>query len=69
MFIYFQTESPLVIKPYLNKLTTSELHAIMCSGFATVSGEQTIDIIYFVPFPPERFKSTHKSRNGSGCVY
>ncbi|XP_017798492.1 PREDICTED: solute carrier family 28 member 3-like [Habropoda laboriosa] len=32
------TESPLVIKPYLNKLTTSELHTIMCSGFATVSG-------------------------------
>ncbi|XP_076654962.1 concentrative nucleoside transporter 2 [Halictus rubicundus] len=32
------TESPLLIKPYLNKLTSSELHAIMCSGFATVSG-------------------------------
>ena len=32
------TESPLVVKPYLNKLTTSELHTIMCSGFATVSG-------------------------------
>ncbi|OAD55339.1 Solute carrier family 28 member 3 [Eufriesea mexicana] len=32
------TESPLVIKPYLNKLTTSELHTVMCSGFATVSG-------------------------------
>ncbi|CAK9833522.1 Solute carrier family 28 member 3 [Anthophora retusa] len=32
------TESALVVKPYLNKLTTSELHVIMCSGFATVSG-------------------------------
>ncbi|KZC05789.1 Solute carrier family 28 member 3, partial [Dufourea novaeangliae] len=32
------TESPLLIKPYLNKLTASELHAIMCAGFATVSG-------------------------------
>ncbi|XP_014208391.1 solute carrier family 28 member 3-like [Copidosoma floridanum] len=32
------TESPLLIKPYINQLTNSELHAIMCSGFATVSG-------------------------------
>ncbi|KAG7209814.1 hypothetical protein KM043_011428 [Ampulex compressa] len=32
------SESPLIIKPYINKLTSSELHAIMLSGFATVSG-------------------------------
>lgn len=38
-YIYFQTESPLMIKPYLNKLTASELHAIMSSGLSTVSGE------------------------------
>lgn len=36
----FQTESPLLIKPYLNKLTASELHTVMCSGFASVSGEE-----------------------------
>jgi nucleoside transporter len=33
-----QVESPMVILPYLNKLTLSELHAVMCGGFATISG-------------------------------
>ncbi|ALC40788.1 CG8083 [Drosophila busckii] len=32
------SESPLLIRPYINKLTRSELHSIMVSGFATVSG-------------------------------
>uniref|UniRef100_A0A5S6QIB5 Sodium/nucleoside cotransporter n=1 Tax=Trichuris muris TaxID=70415 RepID=A0A5S6QIB5_TRIMR len=32
------SESPLLIKPYLTKLTNSELFAIMCSGYGSVSG-------------------------------
>nr|XP_031832715.1 solute carrier family 28 member 3-like [Nomia melanderi] len=32
------TESPLILKPYMKKLTTSEFHTLMASGFATVSG-------------------------------
>lgn len=32
------SESPLMIKPYINQLTSSELHAILSSGFSTVSG-------------------------------
>ncbi|XP_055606899.1 solute carrier family 28 member 3 [Uranotaenia lowii] len=32
------SESPLLIRPYLKDLTHSEIHAIMASGFATVSG-------------------------------
>lgn len=32
------TEGPLIIKPYIKHLTESEIHAIMVSGFATVSG-------------------------------
>ncbi|XP_046975004.1 solute carrier family 28 member 3-like [Vanessa cardui] len=32
------TESILLIKPYLSVLTASELHVVMSSGFATVSG-------------------------------
>ncbi|XP_053598836.1 solute carrier family 28 member 3 [Microplitis demolitor] len=32
------TESPLLIKPYITKLTSSEIHSVMCSGFASVSG-------------------------------
>ncbi|MEO1637462.1 MAG: NupC/NupG family nucleoside CNT transporter [Cyanobacteria bacterium J06631_9] len=33
-----QTEAPLVIKPYVKLLTTSELNAVMVCGFASVSG-------------------------------
>lgn len=32
------TEAPLTIKPYLSRLTKSELHAIMTGGFATIAG-------------------------------
>ena len=33
-----QTEAPLLIKPYLPRLTISELHAVMTGGFATIAG-------------------------------
>ena len=33
-----QTEAPLLIKPFLNDLTLSELHAVMVGGFATIAG-------------------------------
>ncbi len=33
-----QTEAPLVVRPFVDKMTMSELHAIMCAGFATVAG-------------------------------
>ena len=33
-----QTEAPLVIKPFIAKMTNSELMAIMTGGFATVAG-------------------------------
>ncbi len=33
-----QTESPLLVKPYLAKMTRSELMAVMVAGFATVAG-------------------------------
>ena len=33
-----QTEAPLVIKPFISKMTKSELMAIMTGGFATVAG-------------------------------
>ena len=32
------TEAPLTIKPYLAKLTQSELHSVMTGGFATIAG-------------------------------
>ncbi|MAJ45620.1 MAG: NupC/NupG family nucleoside CNT transporter [Candidatus Marinimicrobia bacterium] len=33
-----QTEAPLVIKPFVNTMTKSELMAVMTGGFATVAG-------------------------------
>ena len=33
-----QTEAPLVIKPFVSKMTNSELMAVMVGGFATVAG-------------------------------
>ncbi|MEO6593123.1 MAG: nucleoside transporter C-terminal domain-containing protein [Planctomycetota bacterium] len=33
-----QTEAPLLVRPFLSKMTMSELHAIMVGGFATIAG-------------------------------
>ncbi|XP_008049134.1 solute carrier family 28 member 3 [Carlito syrichta] len=33
-----QTESPLLVRPYLPYVTRSELHAIMTAGFSTIAG-------------------------------
>ena len=33
-----QTEAPLLIKPFVERMTLSELMAVMTSGFATVAG-------------------------------
>jgi CNT family concentrative nucleoside transporter len=33
-----QTEAPLVIRPYVEKMTYSELHCLMVGGMATVAG-------------------------------
>jgi concentrative nucleoside transporter, CNT family len=37
-----QTESPLLIKPYIDKLSTSELFTVMVGGVASVSGSVLI---------------------------
>jgi CNT family concentrative nucleoside transporter len=33
-----QTEAPLLVRPYLNSMTQSELMAVMVGGFATIAG-------------------------------
>ena len=33
-----QTESPLVVRPFIKNMTDSELHAVMVGGFATIAG-------------------------------
>uniref|UniRef100_A0A3B4ZNA1 Sodium/nucleoside cotransporter n=1 Tax=Stegastes partitus TaxID=144197 RepID=A0A3B4ZNA1_9TELE len=32
------TDSPLLIRPYISELTVSEIHAVMTGGFASISG-------------------------------
>ena len=38
LFCSMQTEAPLMIRPFLEHVTMSELHAIMTGGFATIAG-------------------------------
>ena len=33
-----QTEAPLVVRPYIDRMTMSELHTVMVAGFATIAG-------------------------------
>jgi CNT family concentrative nucleoside transporter len=33
-----QTEAPLVVRPYISRMTESELFAVMCGGLASVAG-------------------------------
>ncbi len=40
-------ESPLAVRPYIEKMTTSELALIMTSGFATVAGSVMVTYIRF----------------------
>ncbi len=46
-----QTEAPLVIKPYLARMTRSELNALMVGGFATIAG--SVMAIYMQILGPE----------------
>jgi CNT family concentrative nucleoside transporter len=43
-----QTEAPLVIKPYIPKMTQSEIMALMVGGFATISGSLFATYMGFV---------------------
>uniref|UniRef100_A0A453Z3V8 Sodium/nucleoside cotransporter n=1 Tax=Anopheles quadriannulatus TaxID=34691 RepID=A0A453Z3V8_ANOQN len=45
------SETPLIIRPYVKDLTHSELHSVMASGFATVSGTVLAAYISFGASP------------------
>jgi CNT family concentrative nucleoside transporter len=48
-----QTEAPLVIRPYIESMTLSELHAVMTGGFATIAGGVMAAYVGFLsPFIP-----------------
>lgn len=36
--LVFQTDSVLLIRPYISRLTKSEIHAVMTGGLAGISG-------------------------------
>lgn len=40
-----QTEAPLVVRPYIGKMTMSEINAVMVSGFGTIAGGVMAGII------------------------
>jgi CNT family concentrative nucleoside transporter len=42
-----QTEAPLVIRPYVNDMTMSELMAVMVGGFATIAGGVMVAYVRF----------------------
>lgn len=46
-----QTEAPLVVRPYISKMTLSELNAMMTGGFATIAG--AILAVYMDVLGPE----------------
>jgi len=43
-----QTEAPLLIRPYLARMTTSELHTLMSSGMATIAGGVLASYVMFL---------------------
>uniref|UniRef100_A0A914XHR2 Sodium/nucleoside cotransporter n=1 Tax=Plectus sambesii TaxID=2011161 RepID=A0A914XHR2_9BILA len=45
------SEAPLLIKPYLEQMTASELHAVMTSGFACVAGSTFAAYVAFGACP------------------
>ncbi len=42
-----QTEAPLIVKPYVSRMTNSELFALMASGFAHISGGMMVVYISY----------------------
>lgn len=42
-----KSEAPLIIKPLLNIMTNSELHAVMAGGMATIAGSVMASYILF----------------------
>src|SRR5262249_4264640 len=46
-----QTEAPLVVKPYVARMTMSELNALMIGGFANIAG--SVMAIYMSRLGPE----------------
>lgn len=62
-----QSEAPLLLKPYLKNLTASEIHSILTSGFATVSGSVFAAYISFGASPANLITSSVMSAPAALC--
>ncbi|KAL7052535.1 hypothetical protein ACKWTF_004895 [Chironomus riparius] len=61
------SEGPLIIRPYIKYLTHSEIHALMVSGFATVSGSTMVAYIAFGAEPAHLITATVMAAPASLC--
>ncbi|KAL3120715.1 hypothetical protein niasHT_008007 [Heterodera trifolii] len=59
------SEAPLLIRPYLDKMTASELHAVMTTGFSCIAGAVFATYISFGACPRYLLSSTVMSAPGS----
>jgi len=55
-----QAEAPLVVRPYISKMTISELNALMTGGFATIAGSVLAVYVGFLgpEFGPHRLTAS-----------
>ncbi|VDK45707.1 unnamed protein product [Anisakis simplex] len=60
-----QSEAPLLIKPYLTKMTASEIHAVMTSGFSCIAGSLFAAYISFGACSTYLLSATLMSAPGS----
>uniref|UniRef100_A0A0N5AZ92 Sodium/nucleoside cotransporter n=1 Tax=Syphacia muris TaxID=451379 RepID=A0A0N5AZ92_9BILA len=60
-----QSEAPLLIKPYIVRMTASEIHAIMTSGFSCIAGSLFAAYISFGACPLYLLSATFMSAPGS----
>jgi pyrimidine nucleoside transport protein len=56
-----QAVAPLLIKPYIEKLTMSEIHAVITSGFATIAGTVMAAFITFGVSPAHLLSASFMS--------
>ena len=61
-----QAVAPLLIKPYIDKLTMSEIHAVITSGFATIAGTVMAAFITFGVSPAHLLSARCCFNSGSG---
>ena len=61
VFFLGQTESPLLVQPYLEDMSDSEIFVVMCSGLASVAGS-VMGAFIAMGVSPGQLK--HKYANG-----